>query len=75
MDYGTPTTTQWAPACNGAGQRRWFLFRKLPGHPQEQLEDGSGRVRRFASEAAARRAALKLSRQLMENDDGHGHDE
>ena len=51
----------WRPANSGANKMRWFLIRETPG--AAQFRDGAdGRLVRYGSYEAARKAADRLNR-------------
>lgn len=52
--------TDWGPANNGGGKRKWFVFRYVSGR-MEIASDRRGYYRRFASFEAAKRVATQLN--------------
>jgi hypothetical protein len=51
---------EWRPASNGAGARRWFLFRNAEDVTERYHYGPNGKLIRYGSYASALRAADRL---------------
>jgi len=62
-DYWGSTPGRWYPGSNGAGKRRWFLWRtNAETGKTEHHDTRSGLLVRYASYEAAQKAADRLNR-------------